>query len=1825
MNKFLSQTFIFSLVLTMLFSCKPNAPKSVEAFVGQILEPVSITSNLGFDLGEMITTDDATDVTITITNNSSEVIKSIAYGFDTSENIFDYKANMEGVVSAPGAGGTCTDTLDPGKSCTFAMSLVPRKAGSFKVPGTISYLNRVEAQTKDVTFTLISGQPASVVFTNNISNYTLGILEQTEAIERFIDLEVKNAGGLPARDFTVSIVNSDISGAFKLISHNCPKVLMMNQICQARISYTPTNNNYTDPETIFTGTLTFDYLKDPSDNPASLNGYFSFTSSTIEGKFKTNYATTDFGPDPIVAGNKKSKMVQLTNMGYREGILKQLIFKKGGSTIATCDKGTDSILNCHKSSLAEFPFIIEDISACFEREVLSYLATTGGSPNCIFKITYWPSSTYTKSDHPNYDYDNSDPTLPSYTDISFFYDSRWKDNYTPKTIDHVFNILANFLAKAKLELATIEINGLIITGSDIVKTADTAVVKLGRLAKIAAGNAGVYYPVFVTYRNIGEVDANLVKITDGKTTPTTIISMTETTPGSPRAINSFYPMVQEVGCETIAASQDVTLPGPCAFNYNLSPIKQATEAAEDVLMYDNVTDPANKYKSFNITYTDGTNFNDDGTASTAQKLTTNFTSLLVAKGLLSITAPASFGTLVNGQRSVNSMTLKNIGTGKIMALQYDSTATLEVPSAGVSSTRSGAAKNIPAYPYRLSTYSSNSESLPAGSDLDCYNLLRPSIPATFTIDPFGAGDQAKMLDEGQTCSLRIEAKLPSNSATKINTINPASNEYTRYWADGINNTSDIWMSPTTISIGAVTSKLFYWDGDDYSAHDIASTAILGYIHNTPAITLSSGWKSPAMLYISKLEPIASTVLFRPAITYPNVSDTFPAITSVTGSTTPITLLANTDMTLTTASAVALRSASVKGFYNTLDSSFNGSSVSTPMVYMGSVKTSTDLSATVSFANSGSEVSTGTNLIDNGGDAGFTIVKFSNFVGANITNTATGVSGNTFDIIFKVNSASTGTLKHCYDVAYTSVIATRDYKFCLVADVISTMGKLEVSYKGTDVTWNTTSPAHFDITENSTVTTMNTPYNKLSTCDSFNTCSNPTAPEDILSFSTVFSSATTCVPAYNCQFDKKIVTLKNTGTAPLSDLKMDLTQNPNGSYVANSTLLKLMSSTECANPTHAFSTIQNKIAVCQSEIDACNNLAAGSTCTLNFYYTPTSIITANGSNMLVFSYRAENHGSSTNSSYVNQYVPIKYEGLAAASPTAYLYARAGIETINASTAPATLSTSQSITATSVINWSDPTISTKPNDTSYPLSLGSYTYSGGTNIMSSNFLLDSLSKTMSFYVNLKNTTSMRISFLKANPSPTTASWNQVYPPWNSSTSSWTTYDSKYGISKATIYASEGCFYGEVKNDNTVVDSDKGFNSTTEGAGFTTKRCQLRVDFKGDITYPTCTSSSKTVAIGGDINSSCNPYVFYIPYWSYKRSTYDNLKLNITGFIEPYRSAYDLSASVTNITSTYLNSTSSRITFTIPNAITTSVAGAGTIHHYRVFWAKDQSQLRSTIIFNTSAAKNTSLCYTDTTDATLPKTITLSSCSTSPGLNITPGAYWFIKVMAVRTTDIGLPNQSEVSTFMSDPKMPIVMIPTTPNNNMVYVDALKSFIDNALIDTLTYNFTNAVSKCSNSANNLGMGNGGSTLQNPRTLINSVVWNYISQGLVPSTGYPSNEPGYRPQWLSDAATDIISPLSIKLYDGSSLAGGFPNYSSSKNSDVNATYKIAYNRGSPPATQLNMFVGGDDVSAYAKGVFYSYPGNKAAYVRCYIPILCPASGALSTTKLKDNACILKY
>jgi hypothetical protein len=238
-----------------------------------------------------------------------------------------------------------------------------------------------------------------------------------------------------------------------------------------------------------------------------------------------------------------------------------------------------------------------------------------------------------------------------------------------------------------------------------------------------------------------------------------------------------------------------------------------------------------------------------------------------------------------------------------------------------------------------------------------------------------------------------------------------------------------------------------------------------------------------------------------------------------------------------------------------------------------------------------------------------------------------------------------------------------------------------------------------------------------------------------------------------------------------------------------------------------------------------------------------------------------------------------------------------------------------------------------------------------------------------------------------------------------------------------------------------------------------------------------------------------------------------------------------------------------------------------------------------------------------------------------NVLPGYYYYIKVLAIRETpaSLGLPAGHM---YISDPKIPVLIVATPPNNTLTYVKDNKSFIDKALIDSSLHSQASAITACSNAS--FTVNNNGAIINHSKSLVGTNEFAFIANVTVPSfltsaltsTYIPEN----RPHWLIDPVVSLTSE-NLKTYDGTPIVGGFPDFSNSNLSDVNGSYLVSYMKtcsNNVSCNNLGRLIGGDGVSTFRKGVFYSYTTRITGYARCWSAIKCPINPSIS---ISDVAC----
>jgi hypothetical protein len=1070
--------FVFFL-FALLFGCKP-AEKVVEAMTSQILEPVSL--KFEGDLGEIAVGDAPIPLTMTITNNSSEPITDMKLDIGTFLSVFNYTPDSSGSNIAPGYGGNCGEKLESKESCTYTFLFNPRKTGLYNIPITFTYKNLIQAETKTTALNVLTGEPATLVFTNDISKYDFGVLEQTETTEREVELEIKNVGGLSARDIIYPLSNGDpTQPSFRIISNECTKVLKPSLSCKIKIGYKSFNNNYSDPEVKYSSKLAMSYRKDNSGKIDKLNAFFNFTSSTIEAKFATNYKTIDFGQ--VVAGNNVKRSIKVSNNGYNIGTLKRINFHKfDGSLYASCVQGTTQVLNCGQS-LVDFPFLIEDKSNCFAKDVKGIIGSAQGE-SCYFDITYWPSKSYAPGSQALHDFDQAT--------LAFVYDSHWLNKEKLVTKAGLFDITATFSSAGKMQLDSITIENAYLPAGKIT-TADTLVYNadLGRLAKISDPSLTTFMKI--TLKNVGESPVSLVSLQDGATTPHLITE-------NGYDLNSYYKGIKHNSCSYLA-------PGAtCNFSFNLSPVVQGSPAQEDALMYDNTADALRKYKQFSYIYDSGSTLEDNGSAAQNSQLEIRLISKLIAKGMLAFSdsLSQSIPNIISGTTYTKIINLKNVGTGDIYALSHHATNNL-FPG----STQNG-------YPYRIVAV--GTPPLPATKD--CKDLLYGiGLPNPASDSP----NSAKFLAPGQTCALAVEVAA-ANTSRRMSGEYTAYFQHERFFGQGLNGTADLWPRKQ-YSAANVTLTFNYYDGD--ANPDDASSQPFGYLNKTKDMLITSSFYSPPYIVVYDPTPVASGILVRPALNYPIVSQTYPTNNMLSAYNIAEAYF---NATYFNAGVSTIFHSSASTDLHVKNMGIVGN---TMVFHMGTFRVGTTNYADFKFGNVGNtNASNATITEETSAGNPISLHSFNNLTAKPFP--AINISyGQKVPVRLKFTPTAAGTFSRCYDLSYDNRIGGMWVQtVCAYAEAIATSPLLKVQYQDIDVVYDSTTGT---VTQTPTGvwTDVNSPVNVPMNSPLF----GPDTSSKI-AFTSVKGSAA---------YALKLIRITNIGTASATKMNYTFASTPNVPY------------------------------------------------------------------------------------------------------------------------------------------------------------------------------------------------------------------------------------------------------------------------------------------------------------------------------------------------------------------------------------------------------------------------------------------------------------------------------------------------------------------------------------------------------------------------------------------------------------------------------------------------------------------------------------------------------
>jgi hypothetical protein len=1029
----MNKIFIILIILFLGTSCK-QASRVVEASISSILREVAIDIVPGNDLGEIALGSPDTQITVKITNYSSDKIKNLSLAIDATQSSLKFMPNDDDLTISPGGGGTCGTELSSGGSCTYVLNFVVKKAASFNIPVTFEYDNLVQHQQNIFYIKALTGEVANIALVSAAKNkFDFGVLEQTDSSDRMITLEYQNLGGLSARNIDFTLSNDTQSSAYSY-SSNCPISLLALQKCIVTLTYHPPSGiDDTAAEKDYTASLVTKFKKNIGGDDGSYSTYFTFKASTIEAKLDTTFGSIYF--DNLIAGNTQTNIFRIINKGYKDGFIKKLYLRKKGTDLpfTYCDKGSDSFLNCHKS-IEEFPFSIEDTSNCFTNKIDGISFNSDGGV-CVFNIIYKPSRNYTTHNSSN-DFDGST--------LSVEYDSRWKDQEKIRTTKtDLFTINAKFNTKANLVIDSIQfgLNSYIPTISGV----DQYLIDLGKIATIKDAVLGKSH-IKIKLINTGEEQIHLHQITDNSSTPYTLKK--SSVAAVTDQINPYYQSIKyDDTCDGLTV-------GSCNITFDLIPTEQFPASLQDQYMYDFVM--PYKYKTFKVYYSDGSSSD----SASERILNLNLKSLQISKGVLVFaeTSPYDLGDVVAGNTETVSLTLRNIGAGEVKAI-----AKMTNGQSFVQRT------NLNNWPFAQSSNST-------APDKNCYDIFYNSMPST---TPPNLPDPAKALASGDSCKITIDARDADSYRLVASDFKPVINatidNYKRAFNNSINNSSEIWerqgyaFDTSTIGTGCPTLascviyglNFQYYDGDASTGSDFGTLQNIYPVNpstsfdKTKFMNLKVNFKKPPYLILKNPRPLVSSVLIRPTMSFPSFSTSLNYIKNYLSEiVTPVKFSYgefNTKVVTDDTYGPLYKFAELsKTFSNSLSITDNDLAY-----YFGTIEVTNPTSDYLAYVdiynNGGVDASSLTIKALLGGDSAINAIINGNNVTSATTALAAIPAANLRTLNFKITPTATGLISRCFQLSYDNKAqGTWNQNICIYANVITDAPKLSVKVSDVDL-------------------------------------------------------------------------------------------------------------------------------------------------------------------------------------------------------------------------------------------------------------------------------------------------------------------------------------------------------------------------------------------------------------------------------------------------------------------------------------------------------------------------------------------------------------------------------------------------------------------------------------------------------------------------------------------------------------------------------------------------------------------------------------------------------
>lgn len=1486
---------LFLMFIFALSACNPGSSVKVET--AGIYSPVLFSVNdqeaagKTINLGEHILTDDPISLVVKVHNNTefayTEMDLILAAVDPEQSGSITFTPTPDGELAFPGHEGTCERRLASKSSCEIRLTFAPREGRDYLEKLTLKFKNYVDPEEHVAELKLLAGLPASLTFTNDKTQYTFGeivgvnslpVVERDDNTIYSEELEIVNAGGLPAKTLTVTMVETCSSsltfscptgmfGAYTMINQ-CPIQLMPGEKCKVTVTYLPKNQDPTPgptPEDIkeinYRATVKLDYVKDPTGATGALNGYFNSISSNIEARFKVSMSTMVFDT-PVVSGNRDSRAFRVNNLGYREGEIKALAMRDiDGSHIATCRaKVGSNYLDCFDEgnnllTLADFPFVFKDRNACLAPEGGTGTLVSVGS-GCIFDLSFQPSITYL-TDMPT-EFQNLQPEV--------VFDSRWKG--TEKIVaSKIFKLSASSIAAGRLIPSKFMFNGI-----DYPITGELpGVIDLGRLALQSPGFFKRKQMV-LSFKNIGNERVTNLNIKDGsgKTIPI------GGTPVSLGAYNIYY----YISVSATESTCTVINPGEtCSISLSFAPIGRDTNAEETANMFDGVDENLVPYKSIVINYDSGAKYTDtniDGDPDyTITPAEARFHAQLIRKGMLMELADdernvTPVGQNINaiGDTTVTHIFVRNIGTGPIPYIRY-----LNPPYAATSDM---VLEDTP-----------NPNDL--GAEYDCLDLIDTvhtnNVPANATPDT-RIGNFLSLPKE-ESCVYTVRFKSHSTkkrvNATNCNNTVPTDSrieEGTRLYNRELSG-EDMWEYCNQQAGGTQWNLSFdYYDGDATDPN-LPAGSTYGTRFALNGYTYSFHQQIPAKIIPHTFTPSLTATLYRPPITYPYLSASQPSRSI--GEKWFYGLASEFYHDNADPLNSFIKGAQSANFVPSLTAYANRANYDY-ILYLGSFPQSTgDVSFPVAMSNAGGKTAKMTSFNITAQPA-FTVVD------APVAPFNVNSGNDVTPLNFKFSTATPGEHQMLLEFSYENGrhISPLIFKSSQVPENLATAGEIVINQKILVVAhvqatgtypYLTMSATDYEVVENPGTTpteTLGTPYNVPLSW-------NTSAIQHTLTFDTI---KLTTIPTANDVYAKKVLTYTNNTGYTLEDFRVLFKADTSG--ITAKTI------------PNSFTTLTSG-STCTTGM----NLAAGASCTLVMKYQPGNTDTTE-TFVMALMYRM--------------------------GAGQYVIQNAGVSLLPRS--PGQLVAS-GLTAES-INYKVTSGSSAITRFSYPLSFGTTTLNTVPKTFNFNQLSGAYKK-----VEFKNTQGTKASLLLAyqknlnnhnlrgystsTPAPTSVIPEPGEYRLDGDGEEYVViHQVKYGdgTDRIVVEASKGCLFGDDEDNAAIPAHQKGFNDLTSTP------CYAMITFNANFEY---LREIIQVNNGDDMRGTASE----LWYYSVNRSSTASVWVHIKGTINPDSSV--ASGAFSNVTAT----DNRRASFNVPSFTPTN-ADMGEIVGVRVLMAQSSSGL-------------------------------------------------------------------------------------------------------------------------------------------------------------------------------------------------------------------------------------------------------------------------------------------